>query len=77
MENLELRQFEKLSKSQGNLSLLWKNLEISGENVTYETQLSYSLNGNVFQQTFLFCVSQGKVGKYPGNIRERSGNLVS
>ena len=34
-------------------------------------------NKNVFQQTFLSRVSQGKVWKYPGNLRENSGNLVS
>ena len=32
---------------------------------------------NVFQQTFLSQFTQRKVRKYPGNLRENSGNLVS
>ena len=35
------------------------------------------VNENVFQGTFLSRVFQGKVRKYPGNLRENSGNLVS
>ena len=36
-----------------------------------------TVHENVFQGTFLSRVSQGKVKKYPGNLRENSGNLVS
>ena len=73
----KLREFEKLSKSQGKLREIFI---FCGK--TWKTQGKCKIchiivNKNVFQLNFLSCVSQGKVWKYPGNLRENSGNLVS
>ena len=68
-----LREFEKLSKSQGNLNLCRK---------TWKTQGKWKVcniiaTENVFHRIFLSWVAQGKIWEYPGNLRENSGNLVS
>ena len=72
----KLREFEQLLKSQGklrNLLFLQKTWKAQGK-----CKICHIIvNENVFQGTSLSRVSQGKVRKYPGNLRENSGNLVS
>ena len=73
----KLREFEKLLKSQRKLREIFYFCR-----KTWKTQGKCKIchiivNKNVFQGTFLSLVSQGKVSKYPGNLRESSGNLVS
>ena len=73
----KLREFEKLSKSQGKLRETWIFVE-----KTWKTQGKCGIcgiiaNENVFQRIILSGIAQGKVWKWPGNLRENSGNLVT
>ena len=71
------REFEKLSKSQGNLKEIWIYV-----GKTWKTQGKWKIcdmiaHKNAFHRIFLCWVAQGKNLKCPGNLREDSGNLVS
>ena len=73
----KLREFEKFvqisGKTQGNLLFLQKTWKTQGKCKI----CNIIVNENVFQGTFLSRVSQGKVWKHPGNLKENSGNLFS
>ena len=56
---------------------IWKIVKISGKTQGKCKICNIIINENAFQRTCLPYVSQGKNWKYPGNLRENSGNLVS
>ena len=72
-----LREFEKLSKSQGKLMEIWTFVE-----KTWKTQGKWKLYvtwspTKMHSLSFSLLSCSGKSLKYPEKLRENSGNLVS